>query len=161
MGRWAVIGILGGCGPDPVEAPRLPEHSECLAVGDQMEPDVCLAVVEVDDRMPTESWYKAGPADPPDPDPRLTDGEYAWLRSELERCTCSCCHTAAYGGPGVFQWDLDFQPMWIDSASGWSLDVLTGAVDSEDQFLPTDDPERLEALIEREKDRRDAANDLL
>ncbi len=132
----------------------LPEHSECLpSAGDSYSDAICQAVVDEAGRQPTVSENKSGM--PPDwTDPRLNDPEYRWLTSEVKRCACRCCHTGAFGGAGVYFWNLEHQPVWIDSASGWSLSVLGGWTDEDDQTLPTDDIDRLRALIEAEMDRR-------
>ena len=149
--------------PEPVETadsvhPDLPEHSECFEVGHVMDEETCLAVVEHDGRYPTVSQNKSG-IEPDPEDPRIDDPELEWLRSEIQRCTCACCHTDGWGGPGVYFYDLTWEPVWIDSASGWSLRVLAGDTNDEVQTLPTTDPERLEAIIDAElQRRRDAAD---
>ncbi|MED5370013.1 MAG: hypothetical protein VX899_03280 [Myxococcota bacterium] len=131
----------------------LPEHSQCFEAGHVMDAETCLAVVEEDGRQPTVSENKSGQA--PDPeDPRLEDPELLWLAAEIERCTCVCCHKEAYGGPGVYFYDMDFSPVWIDSASTWSLNVLSGETNNPTQSLPSDEPERVLAIIEAEIDRR-------
>jgi hypothetical protein len=140
----------------PAPHPDLPGHSECLPVGEQMSDEVCLAVVEEDGRVPTVSFNVSGVPSRPD-DPRLQDPDFQWLESEIRRCTCSCCHSSEIGGPGSHRWDLAFLPVWIDSASGWSLTVLRGDTEEPDQTLPSSDPERLWDLIELELDRRERA----
>lgn len=148
------------CAEDPrdpletgTEGPDLPGHNDCLPQGERMTDETCLAVVEEDGRMPTTSYNVSG-MDPLPDDPRLQDEDYLWLQSEIERCTCRCCHTAGLGGPGVHRWDLAFQPVWIDSAASWSLLVLRGDTDEYEQTLPSDDPERLWQTVERELQRR-------
>ncbi len=159
-----ILLALACAAPDPAPAtpvdtgPALPGHSECLPEGQAMDADTCVAVVEADGRMPGQSAYHAGSVAPPDPDPRLNDPDYAWLRSEIDRCTCACCHTGSYGGPGTYFWDLDFQPMWIDSANDWTLGVMAGFHSSDGQYLPSDDPDRVARVIQAEIDRRAAAN---
>jgi hypothetical protein len=160
-----VLTLLMGCGQStgagavPIASEtHLPEHSECVPEGQEMSVEICLAVVEADGRQPSQSFYKVS-TPPPDPDPRMEDPEYGWLTSEASRCTCICCHSTSTGGPGVFHWDLDFEPMWIDSASDWTLLVFSGMEYSAHQALPTDDVPRLQALIQAELDRRDAAKE--
>ena len=138
--------------------PSLPHHDECLPPGEQMDDATCLAVVEADGRQPGQSFDRSW-ADPPDPDPRVDDADLAWLHDELRRCTCSCCHQSTLGGPGVYFWDLDFGPVWIDSASDWSLNVLAGTYPSENQFFPAETAERVRAVIEAELDRREESRE--
>ncbi len=135
----------------------LPSHNECLPTGEKMSAEVCIAVVEDDGRYPGVSENKSH-TDPDANDPRLTDPDYQWLLSEVERCACVCCHNSEWGGPGTYFWDVAWSPMWIDSASNWSLSVLGGWTNEEDQTLPADDLERLQALLEYEMDRRQEAN---
>jgi hypothetical protein len=145
--------------PEPVETGDssryldLPEHSECFELGHVMDEATCLAVVEEDGRYPTVSENKSG-IEPDLDDPRIGDPELEWMRSEIQRCTCSCCHTKPWGGPGVYFYDLTWEPVWIDSASNWSLRVLKGDTNDEVQTLPSTDPERFEAVIEAELERR-------
>ncbi len=65
-------------------------------------------------------------------------------------------HFSGLGGPGVRKWDLAFEPVWVDSASDWTLGVMGGWTPNEARTLPTSDVERLRAWIEGEWDRRDA-----
>ena len=157
-GPWTVFGwgLLAGCGTGeggPHTDVELPGHNECLPEGEVMSEETCLAVVEHDGRQPTSSSNVTGIAPDPD-DPRLDDPEYQWLASEIERCTCVCCHTASYGGPGVHRWNFEHAPVWIDSANEWTLSVFVGDTNEYDQTLPTDDPERMRAVIDREPERR-------
>jgi hypothetical protein len=138
--------------PEPIE---IPGHNECLPAGESYSDEVCRAVVEDAGRQPTVSENKSG-AEADWDDPRLTDPEYLWMEGEIMRCACRCCHTTEFGGAGVYFWDMDFSPVWIDSASGWSLSVFGGWTEEPDQTLPTDDLERLRAVIETELDRRRA-----
>lgn len=133
----------------------LPGHNDCLPEGEEMSEETCLAVVEAEGKYPTVSENKAG-IDAPSDDPRLEDPELAWLTAEVKRCACACCHTARWGGAGVYFWDLDFEPVWIDSASLWSLSVFGGYTEEYEQTLPTDEIERVRAYLEREADRREA-----
>jgi hypothetical protein len=153
---------LVACAPpedaDPVDTgPDLPGHSECLAEGEEMPLDTCEAVVEEDGRLPTVSFRASNAPPIPGDDPRLTDPDYVWLTAETKRCACVCCHSTVVGGPGTFQWDIDFAPVWIDSANDWVLSVFVGDTGDELRTLPTSDPDRLHAVIEREWARRDAA----
>ncbi len=140
---------------DPHAGLDLPGHNECLPSGEQMNEEICLAVVEEDGRVPTKSERKSNLPEDVD-DPRLDDPEIAWLQAEAKRCTCSCCHTGSFGGPGVYFWDLDFEPVWLDSASIWSLEVFAGLKYSEIQQFPTEEPQRVEAIIRREISARQA-----
>lgn len=142
--------VLACADPPELTGTDLPTHSECLAEGEAMTAETCLAVVEADARMPTVSYRSVDAAPPVEDDPRATDPDYEWLATEIQRCTCGCCHTASYGGPGVFRYDLEFGPVWIDSASSWTLKVLVGDTGDALRTLPTTDPGRLRALIERE-----------
>lgn len=150
---------LLSCVPEgvPVDsAPHttLPEHSSCPGA-EVLSDEVCLAVVEEDGRFPTVSQNRSGnPVD--EADPRLKDPDYAWLTGEVADCTCVCCHTTSYGGPGIFLWDVEHEPVWIDSMNGWSLRVFAGHEYDETQNFPSSDPERLERLVEKERQfRRD------
>jgi hypothetical protein len=165
-GAMLAILMALACAPadDPAPAgldtaPPLPGHNECLDQGQAMDADTCVAVVAADGRLPGQSYYHAGAAPPPDPDPRLRDPDYLWLRAQIDRCTCACCHTSSYGGPGAYSWDLDFRPNWIDSATDWSLGVLAGINPSENQLLPSEDPERVLAIVNQEIARRELANE--
>lgn len=146
--------------PEPVDtgAPPvdIPGHNECLPLGEEMTEDVCLAVVEDFGHYPTTSENKSGDEPRPD-DPRAEDPELAWITSEVKRCACSCCHTARWGGAGVYFWDLDWAPVWTDSASLWSLSVFGGYTEDYDQTLPTAEIERVRAWLELEAERRRAA----
>ncbi|MBA2322330.1 MAG: hypothetical protein H0V89_14390 [Deltaproteobacteria bacterium] len=154
---------LLACATDPLPEAAddtgldLPTHSECLPAGEAMDEATCRAVVAHDGRQPTTSLFKAG-VEPPIPESR-DDADLAWLTAEAQRCTCSCCHTAGWGGPGVHAWDLAFDGVWLDSASDWSLRVFSGMELSEDQRLPTDDPDRLLSLVGRELERRQLARE--
>lgn len=151
------LAMLVACGIDapPSTSPpiELPDHNACLAEGEVMSDEVCRAVVEEDGRQPTRSANASGIAPNPN-DPRLTDPDYQWLTAEVERCTCVCCHTGSIGGPGVHRFDIEHAPVWIDSADGWALSVFAGETDDFTQTLPTTDPERLQRVIERERERR-------
>lgn len=144
--------------PVPVDTGTdLPTHSACLPAGEAMDEATCRAVVAHDGRQPTASLFKAG-VEAPSPEIR-DDADLAWLTAEARRCTCSCCHTAGWGGPGVHAWDLAYEGVWLDSASDWSLRVLSGIEPSADQQLPTDDPDRLLSIIGRELERRQLARE--
>jgi hypothetical protein len=170
MKAWATIALVGCAGPSGVavidepdagtEDP-LPGHDDCLPPGEEMSEDVCRAVIAEADRVPNVASDHSGvPA--PDPDPRVDSEEYAWLTSEVKRCTCSCCHIGSLDAPGVHRWDLEWQPVWIDSMSDWSMEIFAGLRPSDgplNQMLPTDDPERLLRLVQEELARRDAARD--
>ncbi|HHO53832.1 MAG TPA: hypothetical protein ENK18_23905 [Deltaproteobacteria bacterium] len=136
--------------------PELPGHDDCLPPGERMTDEVCLAVVEEDGRPAGTSYDRSG-VDAPDPDVRIDDPDLAWLTAEVERCTCVCCHRTSYGGPGAYFWDLDFGPVWLDSASGWSLEVFSGLRESENQQLPSEDLARVQEIVGAELDRRDEA----
>lgn len=137
---------------------HLPGHNECLPEGQEMDLDVCRAVVEDQGRYPTVSENKSGDVAVVD-DPRAADPELRWLTSEVKRCTCSCCHHRGLGGAGVYFWDLDWTPVWTDSASLWTFSVFGGWTEEERQTLPTSDLPRLQAYLEGEADRRREARD--
>jgi len=153
------VWILLACSVLPVDSGGseavldLPGHNECLPEGEEMTAEVCLAVVEEAGRYPTVSEDKSGLDAEPD-DPRADDPELAWLTGEVNRCACRCCHTASWGGAGVYFWDLDFRPVWTDSASLWSLGVFAGLTEETEQTLPTADIARVRAYLERERARR-------
>ena len=130
----------------------LPGHSECFA--QPLERDVCQAVVDADPRQPTTSENHSG-MDSVENDPRLIDPDYIWLTEQINQCTCVCCHTESLSGPGVYFWNIEYEPVWIDSASNWSLLVLSGQTNEEKQTLPSDDPERIFAIIKKELERRE------
>lgn len=135
----------------------LPGHNDCRADGKPMEEAVCRAVIVEDDRQPTISENKAG--EHPSPRSVAEDPEFIWMTAEIRQCTCACCHTKSWGGPGVYFWDLEFAPVWTDSASLWSLSVLAGETEEDFQTLPTDDLERLRRWVESERERRQLAAD--
>jgi hypothetical protein len=143
--------ILLSCVDPVLQGDHLPGHSECQS--ERMEDEVCLAVVEEDPRLPTESINQSN-----QPlinnDPRLQDDDYIWLTEQVTQCTCVCCHSTEYQGPGTYFWDIDFQPVWIDSANSWSLIVLAGETNEPSQTLPSDDPERVLDIINKEINRR-------
>ncbi len=133
--------------------PDLPGHNDCLPEGEAMDDDTCRAVLEEDGRLPTTPHRAAG-TEAIESDPRLTDPEYAWMTAEVKRCTCVCCHTEHLGGPGSHRWDIEFEPVWIDSMNDWSIAVFTGQTDDYAQTLPTSDMPRLRAVLEAEVARR-------
>lgn len=146
--------------PPPVDTAdsahaALPGHNDCLPEGEAMSLETCRAVVEADGRVPTTSYLSSGAPAPTDDDPRLSDPDYVWLTDSARRCTCSCCHSTLAGGPGVHRWDIDFAPVWIDSANDWVLTVFVGDTDEYPQTLPSEDPDRVRAVIEREFARRE------
>lgn len=145
------------CAPEAADSAEptidIPGHNECLEPGEVYTPETCLALVEDDDRQPTVSENKSG-FDADTADPRLADPELAWVTSEVKRCACSCCHTKSYGGPGVYFYDLEWTPVWTDSASSWTLGVFAGFTEEERQTLPTSDLARLQAWVDGERDRR-------
>ena len=153
--------LLVGCVVPPTETSPfeathdLPGHNDCLPEGQAMDAETCAAVLEEDGRMATQASYKAD-VPTPDPDPRVEDPEYAWLKAQAQRCTCSCCHTGSFGGPGLHKWDLAFEdPFWIDSANDWSLQVLAGYVEEgSNQVLPIEDLERARSVLGAELERR-------
>ena len=140
---------------DPVAAFDLPTHNECRPA--PIPAAVCLALVEEDGRYPTVPEDHSL-TDPVADDPRVDDPELAWLKADLSRCACACCHTAAYGGPGAYFWALDWSPVWIDSASSWSIGVLLGETEDPDRTLPLGDRDRANAILNAERDRRRAAD---
>lgn len=152
---WAALFLA--CAPEVADSEpvEIPGHNSCLAVGERYSDEVCIAVVREQGRVATESRNKA-PVEASGNDPRLSDPEYLWVNGEIDRCVCRCCHTSGLGGAGVHAWDLNFGPVWVDSASMWSLSVLGGWTEEEEQTLPTSDLERLRAWIEGERVRRDA-----
>lgn len=160
MSRVLLLLLAGACA-DPASGPTgthptaidLPGHNECLGEGEEMSAETCRAVVEEDGRLPTVAHNASGT--PPDPyDPRLFDEDYAWLTAEAKRCTCVCCHSSVIGGPGTHRWDIEYQPVWIDSASDWALQVFAGYTDEYEQTLPSDDPARVQAVVDAEIERR-------
>lgn len=155
-----VLLLLAACVDPTLEdsgepAIDLPGHNECLPDGQTMQDDACLAVVEDQGRYPTVSENKSGDVVDPD-DPRQFDPEYVWLTTQARQCTCSCCHTKSWGGAGVYFWDLDYKPVWTDSASMWSLSVFAGLTDEYVQTLPVEDIERVRAYYDVERERRNA-----
>lgn len=155
--------VLWACGADETDSADsntpeqidIPGHNDCLDVGERYDDEVCIAVVEEQGRVPTESENKA-PVEATWDDPRLGDPEFQWATSEIDRCACRCCHTAGLGGAGVYAWDLSFTPVWVDSASNWTLRVMGGWTEEYEQTLPTSDIERLRRWIDSESQRRDA-----
>lgn len=129
----------------------LPTHNECRP--EPISEEICRAVIEEDGKQPTVSEHKSGIG--PDPhDPRAEDPELLWLRGEIQRCACACCHTRSWGGPGVYHWDLEWSPVWIDSASSWTLGVLRGDTENPDRTFLFEDRERVDAILTAEIDRR-------
>ena len=139
-------------GAEPV---HLPGHNDCLPEGETMTDEVCLAVVADQGRYPTVSENKLGVEVLPE-EPRQFEPERVWLSEQAKRCTCACCHTRKWGGAGVYFWDLDWTPVWTDSASLWSLSVFAGRTDEYVQTLPIEELERVEAFYEAETAARDA-----
>jgi hypothetical protein len=162
--RTSLLLLLIACSPDPAADASLqetgvhldlPGHNDCLPEGQEMDDATCSAVIEADGRMPTVPT-RAYHTVADDNDPRLDDPEYQWLEAEVKRCTCVCCHTERLGGPGTHRWDIDFAPVWIDSMNEWSMRVFVGDTYEGDQTLPTDDPDRLRAVLEAELALRDS-----
>lgn len=157
---WNALILLAcheGAADSAAEVLEIPGHNECLPVGERFNDEVCIAVVEEQGRVPTESWNKA-PVQATEDDPRLSDPEYQWVTGEIDRCACRCCHTTGLGGAGVHAWDLSFAPVWVDSASSWSLQVMGGWTEEYEQTLPASDIERLRVWIRGEWARREAVD---
>lgn len=149
---WMVIACQHS--PDSAtDAIAIPGHNDCLPEGEEMTEDTCLAVVEDFGHYPTQSENKSGMV-PQTHDPRVNDPEYLWLTEQVNRCACRCCHTEHWGGAGVYFWDLDYKPVWTDSASVWSLSVFGGWTDEYLQTLPVENMERVRAYISAEAERR-------
>jgi hypothetical protein len=162
-----LLNLLIACDPSsgdaadtaaPSHFTLLPGHNTCLPDGEAMDDQTCLDLLEADGRQPTTAEEKTG-LDPIPDDPRVDDPELAWLTGQIERCACTCCHHSSLGGCGVHKYDLDYQPVWIDSMSTWSARLLGGIVDSEERYLPVEDLDRVAAVLQVEIDRREAAED--
>ncbi len=93
------------------------------------------------------------------------DPDLAWSRAQLQSCSCMCCH--GEGGLGAHEWVWDLEGSWTDSATTRRLRKLAGEpgstgipAESNNGFgrdvidLPTTDPERMRAFIERTIARR-------
>ena len=139
---------------EPLPTHSIPGHSECF--DEPISAQACRDLVEEDGRLPTTPRHSSPVAAPVDDD-RVTDPDLLQLRADIDTCACTCCHTSDYGGPGLHKWDVTWEPVWVDSASSWSLQVLSGLVPSEDRQLPHDNPEWVKLVIQTELDRRDAA----
>lgn len=98
---------------------------------------------------------------------RLADPDLSWSRAQLAACTCSCCH--GVGGVADHRWAWNFEPVWTDSADGEALNHLLeptpdaserpNGVENNgftllDTAMPTTDPARMRAFIDRELARR-------
>ncbi len=68
-------------------------------------------------------------------DPRLTDSTYEtesnWVKSQIEACSCVCCHADSLTPSGVGQWDTEFGPLWADTFSDSGMAMMAGWVGSD------------------------------
>jgi len=120
-------------------------------------------------------YYAYPPAASTDPeDPRLSDAEYmndmTWLTEQVSACACICCHSDSSSTEGASGWDIDQGPLWIDGVDDEALAMLGGFSDSRafgaytpennngfnrtEVGLPSTDPERLQAFVLAELERR-------
>lgn len=84
--------------------------------------------------LPVRGYYPAPPAPETAPDPRMQDPEYAaavaWMKQQIEACSCVCCHQASKTPAGAVIWDTEFEGNFINSFSPWGLAFMAGFVDS-------------------------------
>jgi hypothetical protein len=98
---------------------------------------------------------------------RLDDADLTWATAQLGSCSCSCCHNNE--GVSAYVWSWDFSPVWTDSLDAERLQKLVDGDTPHDNDIrparnndftregtgiPTTDPERMRAFLERELDRR-------
>lgn len=108
------------------------------------------------------------------PDPaRLEDPDLEWSVGQLRACSCICCHGPPGSPPdgptgeGRYLWDYTFAPTWTDSVSNTGLSKLSSAppvtsppaetnhgFDRNTITLPTNNPARMKAFLQRELERR-------
>lgn len=83
---------------------------------------------------PVRGYYPAPPAPETEPDPRMQDPEYAaavaWVKAQIEACSCVCCHQKSKTPAGAAIWDTEFDGNFINSFSPWGLAFMAGFVDS-------------------------------
>ena len=167
--RPALPGEPPGNGPDgQVCTPVI--ISGCTEAGRRFEDyGSCEAVL-------TQRPYSAFelPATATPDDPRLADDAYvaelAWMRTQVEACACTCCHTGTASRDGASGWNTESGPLWIDTIPDSGLAMLAGLVDSVafgavdpsqnngfDRLttgMPTTDVPRLQRFLEAEFARR-------
>lgn len=167
----------GYAGFHPVAAYRHCEGDDCTYVA----PGGCTApgktydasfCPDVRTMRPNPGIASQGSRQVKEDEARLSDPDLAWSAGEVQACACLCCHSAKLGGPGAFAWDIDFSPVWTDSATDRALAINAGIIDSSifgdidpklnngfirtKMGLPTTDPDRMRAFLRRELERRGA-----
>lgn len=67
-------------------------------------------------------------------DARLSDADWQaeldWVTSQVESCSCTCCHAGSNAPDGASGWDIEQGPIWIDLVDDDGLAMLAGWVDS-------------------------------
>lgn len=166
----SACGEQGSCLADGVRYEELPEGSifngTCVPEGQRFGEQFDCDLVE----GPCTDAERGQPSvQVIDPDPeRLTDPDLGWASAQVASCSCSCCHNDA--GVSAYVWSHDFaNEVWTDSMNTDRLRALaeypvhTGNILSPDENhgfhrdqtgLPTTDPDRLRAFLEREIARR-------
>lgn len=83
---------------------------------------------------PVRGYYPAPPAPEAEPDPRMQDPAYAaevaWVKAQVEACSCVCCHQGSVTPEGAAIWDTEFKGNFINSFSPWGLAFMGGFVES-------------------------------
>ncbi len=157
------------CLSDGVAYDEVPQDSifngTCVAEGERFDASYSCEKVE-GPCTDVERGQASRQVDEPDP-ARLTDPDLGWAQDQLLSCSCSCCHRDA--GVSAHVWSSDFvDAVWTDSASDARLQALLeypphpGELAAEDNngftrddlAMPTTDPARMRAFLERELLRR-------
>ncbi|MCO4770790.1 MAG: hypothetical protein KDA24_12230 [Deltaproteobacteria bacterium] len=170
----ALMAACGGsesvCLSDGVQYDELPEgaifNGTCVSEGERFDDRYSCDMVEGPCRDEPHGTPSSQVTNP-DPE-RLNDPDLDWAQAQAASCSCSCCHRDS--GVSADIWSYDFEGgAWTDSMNTDRLRRLaeypshTGNVLSpEENFgfrrdetgMPTTDPDRLRAFLEREVMRR-------
>jgi hypothetical protein len=83
---------------------------------------------------PVRGYYPAPPAPEAEPDPRMQDPDYAatlaWVKQQIEACSCVCCHQSSKTPQGAVIWDTELDGNFVNSFSPWGLAFMAGFADS-------------------------------
>lgn len=83
---------------------------------------------------PVRGYYPAPPAPETAPDPRMQDPAYAaevaWVKAQVEACSCVCCHQGSVTPAGAAIWDTEFNGNFLNNFTPWGLAFMAGFVDS-------------------------------
>ena len=123
-------------------------------------------------------WYAPPATESDDNDPRLSDPEFMeelrWTKTQLEATGCICCHSSDVTQM-VGAFDVEYEPIWLDSMGDRGLAVMAGIIDTsvfgvypaqenngfsrDGVGAPTTDVTRFQTFFEQELERRDVSSE--